>query len=544
MPAQLTSMVGRLQKQVKELSLAQRVFAVLLGAGLVLAAIALTQWINKPQMSPLFTNLSPTDAAAIVDELNSSGVPYELTAGGSTIMVPNSQLYDTRLQVASEGLLANSDAGYSLLDGMSMTSSEFQQQVTYQRALEGELARTIGAMDGVSAASVKLALPQESVFVSETPDPTASVFIQTGATGALPPASVQAIVHLVSASIENMKPEGVAVIDSNGVVLSSVGGDSSTVMQSGQISEYEQRIATNVQAMLDRVVGAGNAVVSVSAELDYDKTQTTTETFSSDPSAAPLSESTTREEYTNASNETTAGGVLGPDNITQPVDAASDNGSYLKETAVRNNAVNKVTSVQETAPGSVKRQSVSVVVSKEAAASLNMGELEDMVAAAAGFDEGRGDVVSVSRMTFDETAAETAQVALSEAVAEERAAATKAMYIDISKWAVLGLVVVLVFFLILRMSRRVGEPDRMTLSVEAIEELEQRTQSALEQRAQAVLDKAAAAAAGELVLEAPAVPDMEDVAAAVRNEIMTFAAQQPAEVAEVLRGWINSGRQR
>ena len=544
MPAQLTSMFGRVQKQVQELSLAQRVFAVLLGAGLVLAAIALTQWINKPQMSPLFTNLSPTDAAAIVDELNSSGVPYELTAGGSTIMVPNSQLYDTRLRVASEGLLANSDAGYSLLDGMSMTSSEFQQQVTYQRALEGELARTIGAMDGVSAASVKLAIPQESVFVSETPDPTASVFIQTGSTGALPPASVQAIVHLVSASIESMKPEGVAVIDSNGVVLSSVGGDNSTVMQSGQISEYEKRIATSVQAMLDRVVGSGNAVVSVSAELDYDKTHTTTETYSSDPSAAPISESTTREEYSNSSLEATTGGVLGADNLIQPRDEASDTGNYLKETAVRNNAVNKVTSVQETAPGSVKRQSVSVVVSKEAAASLNMGELEQMVAAAAGIDEDRGDVVSVSRMTFDQTMAETAQMALTEAVASERAAATKAMYIDIAKWVVLGLVVILVFFLILRMSRNAGATDRMSLSLEAIEELEQRTQSALEQRAQAVLDKAAAAAAGELALEAPPVPDMEDVAAEVRNEIMTFAAQQPAEVAEVLRGWINSGRQR
>jgi len=544
MPAQLTSMFGRVQKQVQELSLAQRVFAVLLGAGLVLAAIALTQWINKPQMSPLFTNLSPTDAAAIVDELNSSGVPYELTAGGSTIMVPNSQLYDTRLRVASEGLLANSDAGYSLLDGMSMTSSEFQQQVTYQRALEGELARTIGAMDGVSAASVKLAIPQESVFVSETPDPTASVFIQTGSTGALPPASVQAIVHLVSASIESMKPEGVAVIDSNGIVLSSVGGDNSTVMQSGQISEYEKRIATSVQAMLDRVVGSGNAVVSVSAELDYDKTHTTTETYSSDPSAAPISESTTREEYSNSSLEATTGGVLGADNLIQPRDEASDTGNYLKETAVRNNAVNKVTSVQETAPGSVKRQSVSVVVSKEAAASLNMGELEQMVAAAAGIDEDRGDVVSVSRMTFDQTMAETAQMALTEAVASERAAATKAMYIDIAKWVVLGLVVILVFFLILRMSRNAGATDRMSLSLEAIEELEQRTQSALEQRAQAVLDKAAAAAAGELALEAPPVPDMEDVAAEVRNEIMTFAAQQPAEVAEVLRGWINSGRQR
>src|SRR5690606_13081886 len=113
------------------------------------------------------------------------------------------------------------------------------------------------------------------------------------------------------------------------------------------------------------------------------------------------------EEYSNSSLEATTGGVLGADNLIQPRDEASDTGNYLKETAVRNNAVNKVTSVQETAPGSVKRQSVSVVVSKEAAASLNMGELEQMVAAAAGIDEDRGDVVSVSRMTFDQTMAET-----------------------------------------------------------------------------------------------------------------------------------------
>jgi len=159
-------------------------------------------------------------------------------------------------------------------------------------------------------------------------------------------------------------------------------------------------------------------------------------------------------------------------------------------------------------------------------------------------DPERGDVVSVSRMAFDTSVAETAKTALTEAVAQERAAATKAMYIDITKWVVLGVVVLLVFVLILRMSRRSREDERMTLSLEAIEELEQRTQSALEQRAQAVLDKAAAAAAGELELPPAPVPDMEDVAAEVRNEIMNFAAQQPAEVAEVLRGWINSGRQR
>ena len=168
-----------------------------------------------------------------------------------------------------------------------MTSSEFQQQVTYQRALEGELAKTISAMGGVQAASVKLAIPKDSVFVSEKADPTASVFVKTSAGSSLTTANVQAIINLVSASIEGMTSKDVAVIDSNGVVLSTVGGDSTTLMQSGQVSDYEQRTAANVQAMLDRVVGVGNAVVSVSAELNYDKTARTTETFTSDPSAAP-----------------------------------------------------------------------------------------------------------------------------------------------------------------------------------------------------------------------------------------------------------------
>ena len=166
MPAPLSTLLGSMQKSIQQLSLAQRVFAVLLAAGIVLGAVALGQWAAKPTMSPLYTNLSATDAAAIVDQLNASGIDYQLAAGGTTVMVPNSQLYDTRLMIAGAGLPANSDAGYALLDGMSMTSSEFQQQVTYQRALEGELAKTITAMDGVQTASVKLAIPQDSVFVA------------------------------------------------------------------------------------------------------------------------------------------------------------------------------------------------------------------------------------------------------------------------------------------------------------------------------------------------------------------------------------------
>ncbi len=124
----------------------------------------------------------------MVDQLSSEGVQYELTDGGSTVLVPADQLYSMRLKLAAAGLPANEDGdGYSLLDGMSMTSSEFQQQTTYQRAIEGELAKTIGAMQGVDSASVKLALPTDSVFVSEQQDPTASVFIRTTAAVRCPP---------------------------------------------------------------------------------------------------------------------------------------------------------------------------------------------------------------------------------------------------------------------------------------------------------------------------------------------------------------------
>jgi flagellar M-ring protein FliF len=539
MPAQLNTIIGRVQKSIGQLSLAQRVFAILITAGIVLGAVALGQWASKPTMSPLFTNLSATDAAAIVDQLNTTGVKYELAASGTTIMVPNSQLYDTRLAVAAAGLPKTSDTGYALLDGMSMTSSEFQQQITYQRALEGELAKTISAMDGVQAASVKLAIPKDSVFVSTKADPTASVFVKTAAGSSLTTSNVQAIINLVSASIQGMTAKDVAVIDSNGVVLSTVGGDTTTLMQSGQVSDYEHRVAANVQAMLDRVVGVGNAVVSVSAELNYDQTARTSETFTSDPSAAPLSESTTVENYTGGSS--TAAGVLGPDNISVPSTGATGTGAYHNQTDVKNNAVNKITETLQTAPGNVRRQSVSVVVSDAAAGSMKMTDLQAMVAAAAGVDTTRGDVASVSKMTFDTTAAQTAQTALDQAVTQEKAAATKSLYIDISKWAVVGLAVLLVFFLILRMSKRLGESERTTLSLEAVEALESRTHSALEARAQAVIAQAHEAA-GQLG-SAP-VPDMESVAAGVRDEIIAFAAAQPAEVAEVLRGWLVSGRQR
>lgn len=539
MPQQITSVLDRLQAATRQLSLAQRVFTVLLAVLVLVAVVALVQTTSKPTMAPLFTNLAAADASAVVEQLDASGIPYELTAGGATIMVPESQLYDTRLAVASAGLPSDSGVGYALLDEMSMTSSEFQQQVTYQRALEGELATTVAAMDGVETASVKLALPQETVFVSEQQAPTASVFVSTVPGSALGTTNVQAIMNLVSASIEGMKPEDVAVIDSTGVVLSSVGADAATLVQASETAAYEQRVANGVQQMLDRIVGPGNAVVSISAELDYDTRATTSETFTSDPDALPLSESSTVEEFTGGAG--TEAGVLGPDNIAVP--SGTEAGEYRNESTVRNNAVNKVTEVTEMAPGTVRRQSVSVVANQEAAAAIDLADLEEMVAAAAGIDQERGDVLAVTRMAFDSTAADEAAAALEEAEVAQRAAESRSFYMEAAKWGGLALVVIISIIIAFVSSRRRRKDQRIALSLEAVEELEARANAAIEARTQALIGQASAEASHDaLALEAAPVPDMDTVTAVIREEISAFAEQQPAEVAEVLRGWISTER--
>lgn len=477
-------------------------------------------------MSPLFSSLSSKDASAIVDHLESAGVPYELTDGGSTILVPSEQLYTQRLAVASQGLPAHSEAGgYSLLDDMGMTSSEFQQQVTYQRALEGELARTVGALTGVEEASVRLALPEDSVFVSEKADPTASIFVRTRAGATLTSDTVEAIVHLVSAGIEGMSPEDVAVIDADGKVLSAVGGTPGAGLASGQTGEYEARVAANVQSMLDKLVGVGNAVVSVSADLDYDQVARTSETYEVDPDVElpPLSSSTTTEEYTGGGQA--VGGVLGPDNIAVP-NGEGGGGEYRKESATVNNPLNKVVEQVTTAPGSVRRQSVSVVVSETAGAALDMADLETAVAAAAGVVPERGDVVSVSRMAFDTTNAANAEEALAAAAAERQAQ----QQTDLIRTAIIaGVVLLVLLVLAIWLARRSRRARRTEIDLGALE---------LEQAAAAELEPVEEPEPTQVLPPAPQI----DPIAAKREDVMALAADQPAEVADALRGWLAGSR--
>jgi flagellar M-ring protein FliF len=417
MPPKVSAWFGRFGEAVRGFSIAQRTIALIGIAAVVLGTVALVSWLAKPSYSPLFSGLQATDANSIVEQLRADGVPYQLADGGSTVMVPQDKVYDERLKAAANGLPTSKAQGYSLLDDMGVTSSEFQQSVTYKRALEGELASTISAMDGVQTASVQLAIPEETVFAKEKADPTASVFIQTDNGVTLTTDQVQAIVHLTSASIEGMEAKNVSVVDASGKVLSAAGvGPAGSTDQ--QASDYEEKVRNSVQAMLDKVVGPGNASVVVAADMSSESAERVEESFTTPDNAPALNESTTTEEYTGSGAGSS--GVLGPDSIAVP-DGTNGDGTFNSESSTRNNAVNKVTENRTIPAGVLNRQTVSVAVDQAAAAGVSMNNLTSLVSTAAGIDTQRGDQVTVQVMPFNATGAQEAAQALADAQAQEAA---------------------------------------------------------------------------------------------------------------------------
>jgi flagellar M-ring protein FliF len=418
MPTQISSVFRRLGGAIQNFSVAQRTVAIIGVAVLALGTAALTMWVTQPSYTPLYSGLSGSDANTIVEQLRSDGVSYQLSDGGATILVPEAVVYDERLKSAAAGLPSSSTGGYSLLDNMGVTASEFQQSVTYKRALEGELAATIEAMKGVQTASVRLAIPEATVFTEETADPTASVFVATGNGVSLNADQVQAIVHLTSASIDGMAPTDVAVIDSSGVVLSAVGvGATGTAGQ--QAGDYEDRVRGSVQSMLDKVLGSGNATVVVAADVSTEAAQRVEESFTAPADTLALNEAVKTESYTGAGGGAAAG-VLGPDNIAVPDSTGSD-GTFTSEDTTRNNAVNKVTETRTIPAGAINRQTVSVAVNADVAEGLNLGNITALVSSAAGIDAARGDAVTVEMVSFNAAGAEAAQAALADAAATELA---------------------------------------------------------------------------------------------------------------------------
>ncbi len=532
MPRAMNQTLQRLQKQLAAFTVAQRVIGVLLLIGVVIAGMAFFRWASAPTYAPLFSNLAGSDASAIVDKLDSDGVKYKLADGGSTVMVPNDVVYAERVKLSGQGLPASSEGGYSLLDRQGVTASQFQQQVTYQRALEGELAKTVQAIDGVSSAVVHLAIPAKDVFLDEQSKPSASVLVGMKPGGQLSSQQVQSVVHLVASSVEGMSPEDVTVVDGKGNLLSTKGGPGSVGAGGDSreqlTSDYESREAAQLQAVLDKIVGPGRAVAQVNATLQFDTIDTTTERVYTDPQAKPLATTTTKETYSGGAS--TASGVLGTDNIAVP-SSGSGNGKYDKSTTTTNNAQSKVTEKKSAAPGSLVRQSVSVVVDAKAT-GVDLSKLGTAISTAAGIDTTRGDTLNVTSLPFDTSAAKTAAAELKKAEAAQQKQ-------QIVGWAKQALIVlgVVILLLLVWISRR---KKRGSLSAEELVRLD-----LLEQRGAAL----ALPTQRRAIDGADQVPALETSPATApvtpqrrKDDVLALVERQPDEVAELLRGWLADRR--
>lgn len=485
-------------------------------------------WASKPTYAPLFSNLSGTDASAIVDKLNSSGTPYELSDGGATILVPQDQVYDVRLAMSGAGLPAQADTGYALLDKQGITTSDFMQHVGYQRALEGELAKTIKAIDGVRSATVHLVIPQKDIFSDDEKKPTASVLVASQAAKELDNQQVKAIVHLVASSVEGLDPTNVTVAGSDGTVLSTgdgkgmAGGAGDERTQ--QTQQFEQRMNTALEHMLQSVVGTGKAVVKTTADLDFDETETKTQQYTANPAVPPLTEKTTRETYAGAGN---GGGVLGPDNIQVPT-GSNGTGNYESTTEQRNNAVGLITETRRSAPGAVRKLSVAVLLDSKTAAGINTAQVEQMVSAAVGLNTQRGDSMAVTTLPFDDSASQAAEKALADA---DKADQQKQMF-SMAKTGAMVLAILILIFLAWRASRK---SKRSRLTEEELAQLAE-MQAALESA-----ETKAIGSSDQLALEAAADAEAEDRETRQR-EISEMVANQPDEVAQLLRGWLADRR--
>jgi flagellar M-ring protein FliF len=371
---------------------------------------------SAPSMAPLYTGLSFEDSAAIVSELQTQNVPYELRGEGDTILVPRDQITQIRMSLAGSGLPTRGQVGYEVFDQQStLGATSFVQNINNVRALEGELARTISSLARIKSARVHLVLPERALFSREQKDPTASIVLSVR--GELSAGEIRAIQHLAAAAIEGLTPSRVSVVDDTGRLLASgARGDANQIL-AGEADErkvgIEERMRTQLEDLLANVVGSGRARVQVAVDLDLNQLTRTSEAF--DPNGQVVRSTQTRD----LANQATGPGENGQVSVSNELPGAtssstaggtSESGSTTEETT--NFEISKVTTNELTQAGGVKRLSIAVVVDGTYTTDAQgnstytprdqatLDQLTQIVRSAVGFDETRGDQVQVANLQF------------------------------------------------------------------------------------------------------------------------------------------------
>ncbi|WP_027802002.1 flagellar basal-body MS-ring/collar protein FliF [Paraburkholderia dilworthii] len=461
------------------------IFAVAL---LVAVVAGLFLWSRAPDYKVLYSNLSDRDGGAIITALQQANIPYKFSETGGAILVPAEQVHEMRLRLASQGLPKSGSVGFELMDNQKFGISQFAEQINYQRALEGELERTIESISSVKSARVHLAIPKPSVFVRDKEAPSASVLVNLYPGRALDEGQVLAITHMVSSAVPEMPVKGVTILDQDGNLLTqpSVGGG----LDASQL-KYRQQIERSTQQRIDAILaplfGAGNAHSQVSADIDFSHSEQTSENYG--PNGNPQ-QAAIRSQQSSTATEMSQGGASGvpgalsnqpPQPASAPINAPNGASGGVTTTPVSdrkdmttNYELDKTVRHLERPMGGIKRLSVAVVVNylrvvdgkghatMQPVTADKLAQVNQLVKDAMGFDSQRGDSVNVVNSPF------TSELDPSADLPWWRTPDMLALYKQIATYLGIGAVALFLYFVMVKPALRRAFPPPEPVAAAAL----------------------------------------------------------------------------
>jgi flagellar M-ring protein FliF len=510
------------------------------GCVAVLAATLsyLVHFSNQVDYVPLFSRLSEGEMGTIVENLKKKKIPYRLSETGS-LSVPKEQLHDIRLSLAAEGIPRGSGSGFEIFDQQKLGSTEFVQRINYQRALQGELSRTINQMNEVMESRVHLVLPEESLFLEDRKPPSAAIVLKLHPGVRLSQRQAQGIVNLVSSAVKGLDDSRVSILSTDGQVIHRKNPTDNPLQVTGTHLEYKNQIEENlrqkIQSMLEQVLGSSRVISRVTAELDFNQTQMEQETYDPDSSVV-RSQQRRIENHEGQDSSAPRGNPDTPINMEgrlqegQPKDLSKKHNKQQETVNYEFNRTNRKTVL---APGAIKKLSVAVMVDGpyETRPDANgqpkpvfvgrtpeqIKSLEDIVKKAVGYDDARGDQITVSNAPFSADLA----------AMDEVGATSRWMDLLKSNQRIIINVLLLVFvflFIVRPLMRKLQQPAQT------------KPELALPQPQAALPDGGAALPNALPSFEGPA-----QAAPSLRDKVIHFVEQDPDKTREILRAWLREG---
>ncbi|HID11236.1 MAG TPA: flagellar M-ring protein FliF [Candidatus Latescibacteria bacterium] len=520
----LKQLSGRIREVWGRLSVTQKIVCGALLLVGVVGLVLLMVWTTRPEYALLYANLSQEDSEQITGKLKDRGIPYQFSRGGTAVLVPSEKVYELRMEFASQGIPQMGGVGYELFDKTNLGMSEFVQKVNYQRAVEGELARTIQGMLEVQQVRVHLVLPKERLFAEDQEEATASITLLLRPGAELRRRQVRGIAYLVASSVEGLSPENVTIVDFYGNILSTdLDKDPTVGLSSSQLElqrNVELYLADKAQTMLTQVLGRGNAVVRVSAELNFERVERTRERY--DPeNTVVLSEEI---EETSDPSRTGGSGTETPGRA---------------EHTITNYQISKTVEHLVNTVGNLRRLSVAVLVNGVSQTEPDSGaeqgyiprsademaRLAAIVKGAVGFDAGRGDQIEIHSVPFDTSQMDRERALL-------RKAGQREFWTALLKRIGIGVLLVVLLMLLRSRLRKVEVIGPL---LEGGELAEGRRGISVEGR-----ERAAALPGGVPGIAEGMTPEVLREQQ-VQEQVAEFVQEQPSKAAGLLKAWLLEG---